>query len=146
MKKTGLYFGVVALAAVLTLSACGNNNNGNNTASPSASAPAASSPAASSPAASAPAAGGGAVQEVTINASNWKFDVTEIKAKVGDTIKLTLKNADGVHGIAIEDLGVKIKNEETVEIKLDKAGTFEYHCSIQCGQGHDNMTGLIVVE
>jgi len=136
MKKSSLFIAIFALAAIFTLSACGSNNSD----SSSASSPAASEPASSQ------AAAGGETKEVTVNASNWKFDVTEIKAKVGDTIKLTLKNTDGVHGIAIDDLGLKIKNNETVEIKLDKAGTFEYHCSIQCGQGHDNMSGLIIVE
>jgi cytochrome c oxidase subunit 2 len=124
---------------MFALSACGNNKN-NNVSSPSASAPVASSPAASQ------AAGGGETKEVTINATNWKFDQDEIKAKVGDTLKLTLNNTQGAHGIEISDLGVKLKNGETQEIKLDKAGTYEFHCSIQCGQGHDNMTGFIVVE
>jgi len=140
-KKSTLFFALVALAAVLALSACGSNNKNNNAASPAA------SPSASAPASEGAApAGEGQVIEATINASNWTFDVQEIKAKVGDTLKLTMTNATGVHGIAVEDLGVKIKNDETVEIKLDKAGTFEYHCSIQCGQGHDNMTGFIIVE
>jgi cytochrome c oxidase subunit 2 len=141
--KSGLFLTIVALAAVLALSACGSNNSSNNSSSPSASAPAASE---SAPASSQAAAGGQTI-EATIDASNWKFDVTEVKAKVGDTLKLTLKNSDGNHGILIDDLGgVKIKNGETVEIKLDKAGTFEFHCNIMCGQGHDNMSGNIIVE
>jgi cytochrome c oxidase subunit 2 len=143
--KSGLFLTIVALAAVLALSACGSNNSSNNNSSPVASAPAASE---SAPAASDTAApAGGQVIEATIDATNWKFDVTEIKAKVGDTLKLTLKSSDGNHGIGIDDLGgLKIKNGETVEIKLDKAGTFEFHCNIMCGQGHDNMSGNIIVE
>lgn len=141
MKKT--YFVLVALAVMLSFSACGSKNNNN--IPPAASSPVASSPGASAPA-SSPAPAAGATKSVTINASNWKFDQTEITANVGDTINLTLKNTDGAHGLAIEDLGVNIKNNQTAEIKLDKAGTFEYHCSVQCGQGHDNMTGVIVVQ
>lgn len=141
--KSGLLLSIVALAAMLALSACGNNNNSNN----SSSSPAASSPAASAPASSETAAAGGQTVEVTVDATNWKFDVTEIKAKVGDTLKLTVSSSDGNHGIGIDDLGdLKIKKGETVEIKLDKAGTFEYHCNIMCGQGHDNMSGNIIVE
>ncbi|RKP53891.1 cytochrome C oxidase subunit II [Cohnella endophytica] len=134
--RTSIFFTIVALAAMLALTACGSNNSKNNNSSPAASAPAASE-----------GAEGGQTIEATIDASNWKFDVTEVKAKVGDTLKLTMKSSEGNHGILIEDLGgVKIKNGETVEIKLDKAGTFEYHCNIMCGQGHDNMTGNIIVE
>ncbi|BBI33542.1 cupredoxin domain-containing protein [Cohnella abietis] len=135
--KTSLLLTIVALAAMLALSACGSNNSKNNSSSPSASAPSASE--------SQPAAGGQTI-EATIDATNWKFDVTEIKAKVGDTLKLTLNSSEGNHGVSIDDLGLKIKKGETVEIKLDKAGTFEFNCNIMCGQGHDNMTGNIIVE
>jgi len=132
-RKSGSFFALAALASVLLLGACGGNN-GN--ASPSPTAPAGS-----------PAAGGaGNVQEVTITAVNWKFEPAEIRAKVGDTLKVTLVNEQGAHGVEFADLGVNLKNNESQEIKLDKAGTYEYFCSIQCGQGHDNMTGMLVVE
>jgi Heme/copper-type cytochrome/quinol oxidases, subunit 2 len=125
---------ILALVALLTLSACGNNNNNN-----------ANSPAASPPGTQA-GAGGGATKEVTVNAVNWEFSEPEIMANVGDTLVLTLNNEKGVHGLEIGDLGVNIKGGETATIKLDKPGTYEFHCSIQCGQGHDNMVGQIVVQ
>ena len=137
--KSTLFFALIALAAVLALSACGSKNNDSSaSSSPSASADASAD-------ASAPAAAG-ETQEVTVNATNFQFEPQEIKAKVGDTIKLTLKNESGTHGLAIPDLGVKIKNGETAEIVLDKAGTYEFNCSIMCGAGHDNMTGQLIVE
>ncbi len=126
---------ICALAAVFALGACGGNN-ANKGAAPSPSV---------NP--TTPAEGGaGAVSEVTIKASNWKFEPAEIRVKAGDTLKLTLQNTQGVHGIEIGDLNVALKNNETKEILLDKAGNYEFHCSIQCGQGHDAMTGFIVVE
>ncbi|QMV43416.1 cupredoxin domain-containing protein [Cohnella cholangitidis] len=142
MKKSGSLFAIFALATALTLSACANKNNANNNVSPSPSP----SPTATTTA-TAPAAGGGGVQEVTIDASNWKFQPEDIKAKVGDTLKISLKNSQGVHGIESDDeLGIKLKNGETQEVKLTKAGAYEFHCSVQCGQGHNDMTGTIVVE
>ncbi|MFC4304922.1 cupredoxin domain-containing protein [Cohnella boryungensis] len=137
MKKTASLFALALLALAVALSGCGKKNNA---ASPS---PSVSSPAATE---TVPAEGGAGAHEVTIKATNWKFEPAEIKAKVGDTIKLTLKNEQGAHGIEIADLGVKLKNNESAEVKLDKAGSYEYHCSIQCGQGHDAMKGFIVVE
>ena len=122
---------VLALVVLFALSACGKSNN-NNANSPSPSAPA--------------GAGGGATKEVTVNAVNWAFSEPEIVANVGDTLMLTLNNQSGVHALAIGDLGVNIKGGETATIKLDKAGTYEFHCSIQCGQGHDNMVGEIIVQ
>lgn len=137
-KKSASFLALVSLAAVVALSACGNNNNDNGNASPSA-------PAASSPAASAPAAGGGETKDITINAKNFEFDQQDIQLHVGDTVNLTLKNTSGAHGLEIPDLGVNIKNGETATFTVDKAGTFDFNCSIQCGSGHDNMTGTITV-
>jgi cytochrome c oxidase subunit 2 len=120
---------VLALITLFALSACGkSNNNNSNPQSPSA------------------PAGGGETIEITAHAVNWSFSPLEIIANVGDTLKLTLNNEKGVHGLQIDDLGVKIKNGETATIKLDKAGTYDFYCNIQCGQGHDNMVGQIIVQ
>ncbi|MFC5529815.1 cupredoxin domain-containing protein [Cohnella yongneupensis] len=136
MKLKSVKLGMVlALITLFALSACGkSNNNSSNSQSPSA------------PASSPAAAGGGATKEVTEHAVNWSFSEPEIKANVGDTLKLTLNNDKGAHGLQIEDLGVALKNGETATIKLDKAGTYDFHCNIQCGQGHDNMVGQIIVQ
>ncbi|OXS58399.1 hypothetical protein B1A99_14415 [Cohnella sp. CIP 111063] len=134
MNTTRRIIALIALAALFALGACGGNT-GKNEASPSPTV---------SP--TTPAGGGGATNEVTIKATNWKFEPAEIRVKAGDTLKLTLQNTQGAHGIEISDLNVTLKNNETKEIKLDEAGSYEFHCSIQCGQGHDAMTGFIVVE
>jgi len=136
MKLKSVRFCVVlALFTLLVLNGCGKTNENNSIAqSPSA------------PSTSQEPGGGGTTKEITENAVNWSFSQPEINAKVGDTLKLTLNNEAGVHGLKIEELGVDIKNGETATIKLDKAGTYEFHCSIQCGQGHDNMVGQIIVE
>jgi len=135
MKTFKSIFVLLACSALLTLGACSTSNKGNVSPSPSPTV---------SP--TTPAAGAGGTHDITITATNWKFDPAEIRAKVGDTIKLTLKNEQGAHGLEISDLNVNLKNNETKELKLDKAGSYEFHCSIQCGQGHDAMTGVIVVE
>ncbi|SFB26993.1 cytochrome c oxidase subunit 2 [Cohnella sp. OV330] len=138
-KKTYLFVALVALAAFFVLSACGKNNDDNN---------ASSSPDATA-SASAPASGGaagGSTQEITLHAKNFEFDQKEIKLHVGDTVKLTLANTDGVHGLEVPDFDVNIKNGETATFTVDKAGTYDFNCSVQCGSGHDNMVGQIIVE
>ncbi len=137
-KNKSLFLTSIALASVLALSACGGSGDNASSSSPAASSPAASAPA------SAPAAG--QTIETTVEASNFQFEPAEINAKVGDTLKLTFKNKNGVHGLAIDGLNVDLKDGETAEIVLDKAGTYDFYCSIMCGAGHDNMTGKIVVE
>ncbi|WP_169306634.1 cupredoxin domain-containing protein [Cohnella pontilimi] len=126
---------VLALFTMFALNACGKSNNQiSNPQSPSA------------PSSPQKAGGGGTTIEITENAVNWSFSQPEIRAKVGDTLKLHLINQTGVHGLTIDDLGVNLKDGETATIKLDKAGTYDFYCSIQCGQGHDNMVGQLIVE
>ena len=33
-----------------------------------------------------------------------------------------------------------------VKIPTDKAGTFEFFCNVQCGPGHSDMEGTIIIE
>lgn len=136
MRKKSSIIILLLLASTVALGACSKNNN-NNVApvSPSASAPSPS-----------PVAGAGGTADVTVNAVNWAFDPAVIKAKVGDTLRITLNNTQGGHGLEIPDMNVKIKNGETKEVKLDKAGTYDFHCFIMCGAGHTKMKGQIVVE
>lgn len=87
----------------------------------------------------------GKVIEVSLKATNFQFDQKEIKAKVGDTVRFTLTNDSGLHGVALDEYKMNLKEGETYEFVVDKAGEFQYYCSIPCGQGHDNMTGKLVV-
>ncbi|MBN2982974.1 MULTISPECIES: cupredoxin domain-containing protein [Cohnella] len=136
-------------AVIFTLGACGGNagngnagngNAGNNNATPTPTATGTATQGAGN------AAGGGGTQDITVNATNWAFEPTEIRVRAGDTINLTLNNEAGNHGIEIPELNVNVKGGETATFTVDKAGTYEYHCSIQCGSGHNDMVGSIVVE
>jgi cytochrome c oxidase subunit 2 len=88
----------------------------------------------------------GKTVEVTVTAKSFDFDVKEIKAHVGDNIKIHLVNADGAHGFAIDEYGVDIKGGETAEFMATKKGEFQYYCSLMCGVGHDKMIGKLTVE
>jgi Heme/copper-type cytochrome/quinol oxidases, subunit 2 len=123
------YVQLLAIAALIALSACSNNNDndGTNTNNPSPSAPS------------------GETKEITVDAKNFQFTPSDIQLHAGDTVKLTLQNSDGVHGLEIPDLNVNIKNGETATFTVDKAGNYDFNCSIQCGAGHDNMTGTLTV-
>ena len=87
----------------------------------------------------------GEVVEVTINATNFEFDVKEIKANVGDTIKLTVINDAGVHGVGFDEFDVDVAGGDTVEFQVTEAGEFDYYCSVLCGVGHDKMSGTLIV-
>mgnify|MGYP001559487528 CR=1 FL=1 len=56
----------------------------------------------------------------------------------------------GVHGFAVPDLGINVPvapgQTVTIDIPTDNVGTFALFCSIQCGSGHSDMRGQIVIE
>ena len=92
----------------------------------------------------------GTVKEFTVTGSNFKFDPAEIKVAKGDKVKVTFKSAGMMHDFVIDEFNVKTKQlkadeEETVEFTADKAGTFEYYCSV--GKHRQmGMVGKLVVE
>lgn len=97
-----------------------------------------------------PSAAQGNTVEVTVEGSPFKFGPNEIKAKKGDTVKITFKNTGGFHDFTLPDFTVATKQlsegqEETVEFVADKAGTFEYYCSVGNHRAM-GMTGKLIVE
>jgi cytochrome c oxidase subunit 2 len=52
-------------------------------------------------------------------------------------------------GFNVPDLGARadILPGQVARVRLvpDKVGTFEFHCDIFCGSGHEQMSGTIVV-
>jgi cytochrome c oxidase subunit II len=91
-----------------------------------------------------------AVKEFTIVAERYKFTPNRIEVNQGDTVRITVKSADGTHGFAIK----KMKIEETVpkggqpvtiEFVAGASGSFAITCSEYCGRGHSQMKGTIEV-
>lgn len=92
----------------------------------------------------------GTTKEFTVTGSNFKFDMSEIKVKKGDTVKVNFKNESGFHDFVIDEFNVKTKqangpSEETVTFVADKAGTYEFYCSV--GKHREmGMKGNFIVE
>lgn len=87
---------------------------------------------------------------IIVTGQNFSFTPSEITVKKGDKVKLTFKNSGGVHDFVIDELGVKIKQiaagqSDTVEFVADKAGTFEYYCSVG-NHRQVGMKGTLTVE
>jgi cytochrome c oxidase subunit 2 len=135
MKKfKGVLFLVLIVSLFIVLSACGG---GNDEAAEPAPTNENTSPG--------NGAAGGEGQEIAINATNWAFEPNEITVKRGTTVTLTLNNAEGFHGIAIPDYDLSIQAGKPVTFVADKTGEFEFACSIQCGAGHADMKGKLIV-
>jgi plastocyanin len=91
-----------------------------------------------------------AVKEFTFNASNYKYDLKEIKVNKGDTVKIILKNNEGMHDWKVDEFDaatevIQTGETDTVEFVADKTGSFEFYCSV--GQHRANgMKGMLIVQ
>lgn len=90
------------------------------------------------------------IQEFTVTGSKYKFDPDQIKVKKGETVKITFKNSDGMHDFVIDEFKTRTKviksgEQETIQFTADKAGSFEYYCSVGNHRAM-GMKGNLVVE
>jgi cytochrome c oxidase subunit 2 len=90
------------------------------------------------------------VHEITMTAKNYEFDPGIITVKKGEKVRLIITATDRDHGIKIQgyDIDQELKKGDptTIEFTADKAGEFEFKCSVFCGMGHRKMKGKLVVE
>lgn len=99
-----------------------------------------------------PVAAVDAASEKTIKmtAELWKFTPNVIRVKQDEKVVLEITAVSGTHGLAVPELGINETiiqgNTVSVNIPTDKIGTFDFRCSVQCGSGHDDMKGQIIIE
>lgn len=95
----------------------------------------------------------GEVQEFWISVKQWEFNQTRIEVNEGNTIILKILGLDNGtgngHGFEITEYNINrvIGKDETtiIEFAANKRGTFTFKCSVQCGIGHNTITGTLVV-
>lgn len=90
------------------------------------------------------------VREVKVEGSPFKFVPAQIRVKHGDTVKVTFVNKEGFHDFVLDEFDLQTKQiqapgQETVEFVADKAGTFEYYCSVGNHRAQ-GMVGKLIVE
>ena len=100
--------------------------------------------------AGAPAAGSEATERVvSVTARRFSYNPSVIELEQGVPVIIELTSLDREHGFSIPELGVRADVEagKTVRVRIvpEKLGTFEFHCDIFCGSGHEEMAGRIVV-
>lgn len=87
---------------------------------------------------------------VEIVAKRFAFEPTVVEVTEGETIRLMVRSADGVHGIGIKKFKVAEEvprggQPVMVEFTATAVGEFEILCSEYCGKGHEQMKGKLVV-
>jgi cytochrome c oxidase subunit 2 len=87
---------------------------------------------------------------IKITAKKFEYSPGSIKIKKGVPVILELTSLDTRHGFNCPKLGVRADIEpgkvSRVRILAQKAGVYEFHCDIFCGDGHEDMYGKIIVE
>ena len=86
---------------------------------------------------------------VRITAKKFEFMPHEVTLKQGVPVVLELVTADVVMGFNAPDFGVRadLLPGKVAQLRIlpKTPGTFEYLCDIFCGQGHEEMSGKIIV-
>ncbi|REE85091.1 cytochrome c oxidase subunit 2 [Paenibacillus taihuensis] len=130
MKKL-LLIAFTMVAAVLVLAACGANKADNSNTSGST---------------GVEETGTAASAKITIKAKRYEFDQPVYTIKKGVPTEITLKSEDGMHGVEVSDLKLKLDSDEPKVVTINDAGEYEFHCDIMCGSGHSKMVAKLVVE
>ena len=88
--------------------------------------------------------------EIAIAASKFEFTPETVTVKLGQPMTLVLTSYDRIHGFKVAELGIRTDIVPDRETRLtfvpDKPGRFTFFCDIFCGDGHDEMSGTLVVE
>jgi cytochrome c oxidase subunit 2 len=96
------------------------------------------------------AVGEAAPRRIPLLATKFAFDRPEIRVRRGEAVTLLLTSPDFVHGFSIPDLDARVDiipgRTVELEVKPARAGRFPFLCDNFCGEGHDRMTGWLIVE
>lgn len=90
------------------------------------------------------------VEVFDVVGSNFKFSIQEMRVKVGDKVRINFISQSGFHDLVIDEFAVATKQmnsggKDSVEFVADKAGTFEYYCSVMQHR-QMGMVGKLIVE
>ena len=92
-----------------------------------------------------------APREIEVVARKFEFEPSRIEVSEGEHVRLIVRSDDGVHGIAIKKFKVNKMvprggDKVTIDFVASAPGTFPILCSEFCGDGHEDMSGMLVVQ
>jgi cytochrome c oxidase subunit II len=86
---------------------------------------------------------------IRVTARKFVFTPNEIALKKGEPVVIELSTLDVFMGFNVPELKVRsdIVPGKVMRLSLtpDRAGTFTFLCDVFCGDGHETMSGKIVV-
>jgi cytochrome c oxidase subunit 2 len=83
-------------------------------------------------------------------AKRFEFEPSRIEVTEGQTVRILVRSADGLHGFGIKKFKVSEEvprggQPVSIEFTATAIGEFEILCSEYCGKGHEGMKGKLVV-
>ena len=93
----------------------------------------------------------GGVKEFTIASDHFSFVPNSMQVKKGDRVKITFSNPLGTHDLKIDEFNaatpkLSAGQSAVVEFIADKAGAFEYYCSVGNHRAMGMWGTLVVTE
>jgi cytochrome c oxidase subunit 2 len=87
---------------------------------------------------------------IKVTAKKFEFSPAEIHVKRGEHVVLELTSLDRKHGFKLPELGIRTEvpagGTTRVEITAEKPGRFPFACDVFCGDGHEDMNGILIVD
>lgn len=86
---------------------------------------------------------------IRIEAKRFDYTPGELTLKKGEPVVLEFTSRDVLMGFNLPDFNVRadIVPDKVTRVRFvpDKAGTFVFLCDIFCGNGHEEMHGMLTV-
>jgi cytochrome c oxidase subunit 2 len=86
---------------------------------------------------------------IRISASTFDFNPSQITLKRGVPVVLELTSKDRHHGFKLSQFQIQVDIKpgemERVRFVPNKTGKFTFLCDVFCGDGHEEMSGIIEV-
>lgn len=92
----------------------------------------------------------GTTKTFNVTGHNFAFSDTEIRVKKGEKVTINFESTDGFHDWVVDEFNAATKQVQpgtktSVTFTADKAGTFEYYCSVGRHRAM-GMVGKLIVE
>lgn len=90
------------------------------------------------------------VRTIHVVAKKFVFVPGEIRMQRGETVQLSFTAPEVPMGANFPDFGVRTDivpgKPAMLALTADKAGRFTFLCDVFCGSGHEDMSGVVIVD
>lgn len=87
---------------------------------------------------------------IRITAKKFEYSLRTLTLKKGVPVVFELTAVDRVHGLNLPDFGVRAELVPGMLTRIrfvpDKTGEFVFFCDVFCGDGHEEMSGVLIVQ